>query len=314
MSKRIKYIDCINNRYCKLYKFLNLNSEYRNISDSARILYSWLADRHELSIKNTWKDNDDHVFIYFSNKTLMELLNWNEKKLIKAKKELKEYKLIEEIRQGLGKRNRIYVLNPTTDKIDINEFADLERSEINRTEQIDSSRTVKSDSLELDKSTVLNCKKRQFGKTSTDQNTTNIKGGFFGPSETNINETNINDTKKNKDSLKKESVNNQVLEFFEQLWKLYPLKKSKSRISISKKKELYKIGYYEMKRAIERYKNDKELESNGGFKKYQHGSTFFNKSYIDYLDLNYQEETENNNKINNNKNGYSVEKFEPCID
>lgn len=74
--------------------------------------------------------------------------------------------------------------------------------------------------------------------------------------------------------------------FFESIWQLYPNKKGKAGVSKSQKLKLSKIGYEEMTRAIERYKQD----INGMDMQYiKHGSTFFNSGYIDYLDKNYVE-------------------------
>jgi len=71
--------------------------------------------------------------------------------------------------------------------------------------------------------------------------------------------------------------------FFEELWKLYPLKKGKAKIKDSQKLILYGIGIDELLRAITRY--DGEVTD----KTYlQHGSTFFNGGYLDYIDANYQ--------------------------
>lgn len=77
---------------------------------------------------------------------------------------------------------------------------------------------------------------------------------------------------------------------FEELWKMYPAKKGKGRISDSKKKELFKLGD-ELKRCITRYTDEVEKKRLNGFKElqYQNGSTFFNSGYIDYLDENYKE-------------------------
>lgn len=75
-------------------------------------------------------------------------------------------------------------------------------------------------------------------------------------------------------------------DFFEKLWELYPRKEGKGQVSISKKKELYKIGYDEIVRAIERYK-DATTNTEARFIKM--GSTFFNSGYVDYLDANYEE-------------------------
>ncbi len=88
----------------------------------------------------------------------------------------------------------------------------------------------------------------------------------------------------------KASLNNDLEKYFDEIWKSYPLKKGKGRISTTKKKELYKLGD-EIKRCVSRYIAHVENERNKGFKelRYQDGSTFFNRGYIDFLDENFQE-------------------------
>lgn len=78
-----------------------------------------------------------------------------------------------------------------------------------------------------------------------------------------------------------------VDEFFDTIWKLYPVKKGKGQVSDAKRKALYSIGYEEMARAIDRYKKD--LKKDASWRKPQNGSTFFNSGYVDYLDENYTE-------------------------
>lgn len=72
-------------------------------------------------------------------------------------------------------------------------------------------------------------------------------------------------------------------DLFEQLWKLYPNKKGKGRISQTKKKELMKVGYEKLALCIRRYQRDKP-----DWQVWQNGSTFFNSGYLDYLDGNYE--------------------------
>ena len=68
---------------------------------------------------------------------------------------------------------------------------------------------------------------------------------------------------------------------FQSLWKLYPVKKGKGKISTTTKKKLLKITVDEMKRVITRY--CKYVDS-VDYLHYQNGSTFFNGGYVDYLD------------------------------
>ena len=78
----------------------------------------------------------------------------------------------------------------------------------------------------------------------------------------------------------------EIYDFFESIWKLYPLKRGKGQVKDAQKKRLYAIGYDEMVRAIGRYKACLEKDE---WRKPQNGSTFFNSGYVDYLDANYLE-------------------------
>lgn len=107
---------------------------------------------------------------------------------------------------------------------------------------------------------------------------------------------------------------------FERLWKLYPLKKGKGKISDAAKKRIAAIGYDEMARTIERYK--KYVDS-VDYLHYQNGSTFFNSGYIDYLDANYSDTVANTPKQYNQKNNqfgkmiqqdYNIEQLEQMLE
>ena len=84
------------------------------------------------------------------------------------------------------------------------------------------------------------------------------------------------------------TINNtkDIYVFFENIWNSYPVKKGKGSISDSQKKKLYKIGYQEIRRAVDRYVSEQK-ENGTDIKFYKNGSTFFNSGYVDYLDENY---------------------------
>ncbi len=74
-------------------------------------------------------------------------------------------------------------------------------------------------------------------------------------------------------------------DFFEEVWSEYPNKKGKASVSAKTKKALHKLGKEKVLRAIERYKEYVVSEHERGFDlQYQHGSRFFNSGYLDYLD------------------------------
>lgn len=106
-----------------------------------------------------------------------------------------------------------------------------------------------------------------------------------------------------------------ALALFEKLWKLYPVKKGKGQVSDSAKMKLFKVGYDEMVRAIERYKA--ELEKDSDWRKPQNGSTFFNSGYVDYLDDNYVPEKRKFSKVGQfnqfPQNDYDFEQLEKDI-
>ena len=77
---------------------------------------------------------------------------------------------------------------------------------------------------------------------------------------------------------------------FEKLWKEYPLKRGKGKVSAAKKRALLEIGEEQMLRALQRYIDEHEAkERQGGFvPAWKNGDTFFNTDYVDYLDENYE--------------------------
>lgn len=104
----MKISEVKNNAFYQFPQWL-LDEEYKNLSLRAKVMYMLIFDRRTLSIQNKWHDKNGDVFIYFTNQQFMELLNCNEKTAIKAKKELQDFGLIKEERQGVNKPNRLYI-------------------------------------------------------------------------------------------------------------------------------------------------------------------------------------------------------------
>ena len=104
----MKISEVKNNAFYQFPQWL-LDEEYKNLSLGAKVMYMLIFDRRTLSVQNKWHDKNGDVFIYFTNQQFMELLNCNEKTVIKAKKELQDFGLIKEERQGVNKPNRLYI-------------------------------------------------------------------------------------------------------------------------------------------------------------------------------------------------------------
>ena len=90
------------------------------------------------------------------------------------------------------------------------------------------------------------------------------------------------------------NIKKEIEDVFESLWKLYPRKLGKGSIKPKTKERIYRIGYDNMKKCIERYKSSVA----GKDEQYiQYGSTFFNSGYVDYLDENYESADSNGNNV-----------------
>ena len=112
MSRR-KTLDIASMQFYKFDKWLLAEESLKKLSLTAKVLYMLIKDREEISIKNADKftDEEGYLFQYFDQVKVGELMGISKNAVIKAFKDLQEYKLIEVVRQGQGKPNRIYVLD-----------------------------------------------------------------------------------------------------------------------------------------------------------------------------------------------------------
>jgi len=98
--------------FYRLPKALFVNPRYKNLSDGAKVLYGLMLDRMGLSIKNSWLDEQDRVYIYFTLEDVQEFMNCQHGKAVKMLSELDTDKgigLIERVKRGQGKPTIIYV-------------------------------------------------------------------------------------------------------------------------------------------------------------------------------------------------------------
>ncbi|HFI0093371.1 TPA: replication initiator protein A [Streptococcus suis] len=96
-------------RFFRVPKLLFESEIYKKMSADSKLLYAILKDRFELSVKNNWIDPDGNIYFIFTVEEIGEMLGCGKDKVIKLKKELKKYDLLEEVRQGLNKPNLIYL-------------------------------------------------------------------------------------------------------------------------------------------------------------------------------------------------------------
>ena len=97
-----------NNQFYQFPQWL-LKEPYNQLSHRAMLMYTLLLDMSGLSEKNGWYDEDGKVYIYFTNEQFMEVLKCSKQTVVTTKEELHKFDLLEEVRQGLNKPNRLYI-------------------------------------------------------------------------------------------------------------------------------------------------------------------------------------------------------------
>lgn len=105
-------------RFFRVPKVLFESEIYKKMSADSKLLYAILKDRFELSVKNNWIDADGNIYFIFTVEEIGEMLGCGKDKVIKLKKELKKYDLLEEVRQGLNKPNLIYLGTLKVERVD----------------------------------------------------------------------------------------------------------------------------------------------------------------------------------------------------
>ena len=112
--------------------FFTQHGNYQKLSLTAAVAFSFLKDRFNYSIKNHWVDEHGDIFFIFTNKELGETLKIKSSAtVVKIKKELEQFGLLEQQRMGLNQPNRLYLLQPevtATDVYEINNEAQASQS------------------------------------------------------------------------------------------------------------------------------------------------------------------------------------------
>ncbi|MGF0040709.1 replication initiator protein A [Peptoniphilaceae bacterium SGI.131] len=112
--KKINKYEKLRNTFYIFPKWLNCI----DVSANTKIVYMFLLDRYNLSVKNNWVDDEGNIYLYFSYDSLAKITNTSKVTIVRAMKELEEKELLIKKRQ-LNKPNRIYLLEPTDQYLDL---------------------------------------------------------------------------------------------------------------------------------------------------------------------------------------------------
>ena len=95
--------------FIKLPSVLFTDERFNALTNDMKLLYALMLDRVSLSVKNGWVDSKGRVYISFPLAEIEEKLHVASQKASRLLKALEKAGLIERVRQGLGKPDRIYV-------------------------------------------------------------------------------------------------------------------------------------------------------------------------------------------------------------
>ncbi len=174
--------------FLRVPKFLFTHKTFASMSCDAKILYSLMLDRMGLSVKNNWLDEENRVYIIFTQDEARQCMNFGNDKCVKTFKELEEIGLISRKNRGMGRPALIYVKNfvHEAEEVSDEEIKTSEnqksRHRENRSHEVGKTEVLTS---ENQKSRVTKNRSNEIGKTDTIK-TDNIKTDF---SETEFNQS-----------------------------------------------------------------------------------------------------------------------------
>ncbi|WP_409969904.1 replication initiator protein A [Bengtsoniella intestinalis] len=110
--------DVQNSYYMQLPIWLFSDPRYAEMSTDAKLCYTFLRNRFQLSRKNKWVNKAGEIFVIFPRKALAQELRICEQRVSAAFKKLVEMELIWEKRNGRGMANHIFlaVVHPILDE------------------------------------------------------------------------------------------------------------------------------------------------------------------------------------------------------
>ena len=177
---------------------------FKSLSADAKLLYALIVDRFNLSIANKWKDENGTPYVYFSIDSVMESVGCAKAKAVKLMDTLEDWGLIRRAKQGLGKPNRIYVLDPalldqfenrttlstisSTDQFDSDTSSEIKPVGNQTTLSTDQSgNQTSSDQFDFETSSIIKPKKFDFQTPEVWKS---------NPNQTKYNQTNNNQTER----------------------------------------------------------------------------------------------------------------------
>lgn len=105
----MKRAEIVSFYHLQMPRWLFADQNYKQLSLHAKVAYTFLLNRYQLSQRNGWVNEDDEVYVIFTRAELADEMQISYKKAIACFAELQDAKLIWEVRRGRGLPNHIYL-------------------------------------------------------------------------------------------------------------------------------------------------------------------------------------------------------------
>lgn len=91
--------------FIRIPRIMLTGKEYQVLSMAAKMLYGVLLDRMSLSMKNSWLDEQNRVYIIYQIREIQDDLGFSKKKAMELLAELEDFGLLQKKRRGRGLPN-----------------------------------------------------------------------------------------------------------------------------------------------------------------------------------------------------------------
>ena len=151
--------------FYKVPKIFWLGELYKDMSLEAKIAYGILEDRKSVSMKNKWYDEKNKIYFIYTLDDFQRELGVARATANRIKRELIDYQLLEQVKQGLGKPARLYLFNPVATEEDEKKY---------RLRYITEQENIKTQEKEEGTETPSEEKENEFTNSKPKKTTTEI--------------------------------------------------------------------------------------------------------------------------------------------
>lgn len=107
-NKQEMKVDELVNGFYQVPKFL-FDEQFKKLTSTSKILYAMMKERHEVSLKNKWVDDNGDIYHVMPQEYMAKELNVTVRTVQRCLKQLTEHMLVESVQIGFRKPSHLYL-------------------------------------------------------------------------------------------------------------------------------------------------------------------------------------------------------------